>query len=77
VAVDSIELKGLTPFQQPREVHMYQNTILGAERFFGRIFDKCPWGVEGDTTILCYDCHEELLHNPVFLPVKLLTSLNW
>ena len=50
-----------------------------AERFFGRsknrrgtqrdkIFEKCPWGVEGKTTTFCYDCHEELLHNPVFLP---------
>jgi len=49
------------------------------ERFFGRsknrrgtqrdkIFENCPWGVEGKTTIFCYDCHEELLHNPVFLP---------
>ncbi len=50
-----------------------------AERFFGRssnrrgevrerIFDCCPWGVEGKTVVFCYDCHEELLHNPVFLP---------
>ena len=50
-----------------------------AERFFGRsnnrrgtqrdkVFEECPWGVEGKTTIFCYDCHEELIHNPVFLP---------
>jgi len=50
-----------------------------AERFFGRsnnrrgtqrerIFEECPWGVEGKTAIFCYDCHEELLHNPIFLP---------
>ena len=50
-----------------------------AERFFGRsknrkgeirerIFEQCPWGVEGKTTTFCYECHEELLHNPVFLP---------
>lgn len=50
-----------------------------AERFFGRsknrpstvrepIFDVCPWDVEGKTVILCYECHEELVHNPVFLP---------
>ena len=49
-----------------------------AERFFGRsknrsvtqrsrVFKKCPWNVEGKTAIFCYDCHEELLHNPVFL----------
>lgn len=50
-----------------------------AERFFGRsknrrrtqrarIFKECPWGIEGQTAIFCYDCHEELLHNPIFLP---------
>ena len=49
-----------------------------AERFFGRsknrrgeerkrIFDADPWGVERETTVLCFDCHEELLHNPVLL----------
>lgn len=53
-----------------------------AERFFGRssnrrgtqkdkVFEECPWGVEGQTTVFCYDCHEELLHNPVFLPVDI------
>ena len=50
-----------------------------AERFFGRsknrrgtrrpaIFDVCPWDVEGKTVVFCYECHEELLHNPVLLP---------
>ena len=50
-----------------------------AERFFGRstnrkgtktdgIFDTCPWGVEGKSAVFCYECHEELLHNPVLLP---------
>jgi hypothetical protein len=49
------------------------------ERFFGRsnnrrgtqrekMFEHCPWGHEGKTDVFCYDCHEELLHNPVFLP---------
>ncbi len=51
-----------------------------AERFFGRsknrpnteyagIFteEKCPWKAAGAVT-LCCECHEELLHNPVFLP---------
>jgi hypothetical protein len=53
-----------------------------AERFFGRssnrrgtqrhrVFEECPWSVEGQTTVFCYDCHEELLHNPVFLPVDI------
>jgi hypothetical protein len=50
-----------------------------AERFFGRsanrrgtqrlpIFEKCPWGVEKQSAVFCYECHEELIHNPVFLP---------
>lgn len=49
------------------------------ERFFGRsknrqgtqregIFEVCPWDAEGKTVVFCYECHEELLHNPVFLP---------
>jgi hypothetical protein len=50
-----------------------------SERFFGRsanrkgtktegIFEVCPWGHEGKTAVFCYECHEELLHNPVLLP---------
>jgi hypothetical protein len=50
-----------------------------AERFFGRssnrkgtltegVFQSCPWGYEGQTAVFCYECHEELLHNPVLLP---------
>jgi len=52
-----------------------------AERFFGRsqnkyptsqqrvrIFETCPWGLEGKTDFFCYECHELLLHNPVLLP---------
>ncbi len=50
-----------------------------AERFFGRssnrrgtktdgIFSSCPWGVEKASAVFCYECHEELLHNPVMLP---------
>jgi len=49
-----------------------------AERFFGRsanrrgtkrepIFSECPWDEEGETSTFCYECHEELVHNPVFL----------
>jgi hypothetical protein len=52
---------------------------LVAERFFGRssnrrgtiaerLFESCPWGREGTTAVFCYECHEELLHNPVLLP---------
>jgi hypothetical protein len=50
-----------------------------AERFFGRsrnrrgtqrspILSSCPWGFERHTVVFCYECHEELIHNPVFLP---------
>ena len=50
-----------------------------AERFFGRsanrkgtksegMFSSCPWGYERETVIFCYECHEELIHNPVLLP---------
>jgi hypothetical protein len=50
-----------------------------AERFFGRssnrrgtktqgVFEACPWGHEHESAIFCYECHEELIHNPVFLP---------
>jgi hypothetical protein len=53
-----------------------------AERFYGRstnrrgdqrvpLFPECPWSVEGQTAVFCYDCHELLLHNPVFLPTDL------
>ena len=49
------------------------------ERFFGRsanrsgelrerLFEISPWGHEGESAVFCYDCHEELLHNPVLLP---------
>jgi len=52
------------------------------ERFFGRsnnrrgsqrerLFETSPWGHEGETAVFCYDCHEELIHNPVFLPTDL------
>ncbi len=32
------------------------------------IFENCPWGLEGRKEVFCYECHEELLHNPVLLP---------
>ena len=49
------------------------------ERFFGRssnrrgtqtdgIFTSCPWGHEKESQVFCFECHEELLHNPVLLP---------
>jgi hypothetical protein len=50
-----------------------------AERFFGRsanrrgdirepIFKDDEWRLEKKTAVYCYECHEELIHNPVFLP---------
>ncbi len=46
---------------------------LVAKRFFGKsgkigIFEKCPWKLRGEYKVLCYECHEILLHNPVFTP---------
>jgi hypothetical protein len=49
------------------------------ERFFGRssnrrgtktegVFASCPWAHEGTVGVFCYECHEELLHNPILLP---------
>src|SRR5438093_6128304 len=54
-----------------------------AERFFGRsgnrkatlrarLFEKCPWGLEGECDVFCYECHEILLHNPVFTRENIL-----
>lgn len=61
---------------------------LVAKRFFGRfstrrgmhtegIFQTCPWNHEKETALFCYECHEELLHNPVLLreDIDLLASL--
>ncbi len=31
------------------------------------MFASCPWGREGKSEVFCYECHEELLHNPVLL----------
>ena len=50
-----------------------------AGRFFGRstkrrgtkikgMFASCPWGHEGESVVFCYECHEELIHNPALLP---------
>jgi hypothetical protein len=32
------------------------------------LFPSCPWGHEGESDVFCYECHEELIHNPVLLP---------
>jgi len=31
------------------------------------VFASCPWSQEGKSTVFCYECDEELLHNPVLL----------
>jgi hypothetical protein len=57
------------------------------ERFFGRstnrrgtqrkgIYACCPWGYEGKKEVYCYECHEELLHNPVLLPEDVAAFAN-
>ena len=54
-----------------------------AKRFFGRsstrpgtttdaIFACCPWKLEKQAEVFCYECHEELLHNPVLLPQDII-----
>lgn len=60
---------------------------LVAQRFFARsanrtdklegIFIECPWKSKGETIVTCYECHEELLHNPVFTrnDIELFASL--
>jgi hypothetical protein len=53
-----------------------------AERFFGRsknrrgehrdgLFDECPWSLEHKGAVYCYECHEEMLHNPVLPPADI------
>jgi len=53
-----------------------------AERFFGRstnrpgtvrdpLFREDEWKLEKKTSAYCYECHEELIHNPVFLPADI------
>ena len=32
------------------------------------VFANNPWELKSQTGEFWYDCHEELLHNPVFLP---------
>jgi hypothetical protein len=50
-----------------------------AERFFGRsanrpgtvrgpLFREDEWKLEKRMAAYCYECHEEIIHNPVFLP---------
>jgi hypothetical protein len=50
-----------------------------AERFYGRsanrpdtlregIFTEPPYEIKEVTGHFCYECHEELLHNPILLP---------
>lgn len=29
---------------------------------------SCPWGHEKESKVFCFECHEELLHNPILLP---------
>ena len=64
--------------QQLREEVVRRSTTLLPEHFFGRssnrrgtktegLFDECPWRCEGEFGLFCYECHEELLHNPVML----------
>jgi hypothetical protein len=43
-----------------------------AKRFFGTgVFHICPWDIGNKTAVCCYECHEVLLHNPVFTEANL------
>jgi hypothetical protein len=35
------------------------------------LFDACPWGLERQRDVYCYECHEVVLHNPVFTPADI------
>ncbi|MFZ4480326.1 MAG: hypothetical protein ACOYNZ_10605 [Rhodoferax sp.] len=61
---------------------MQQNHYV-AERFFERstnrrgtktdgIFSSCPWGHEDESIVFCYECHKELIHNPILLPEEIV-----
>lgn len=78
MAAGGIGYAGSTPHgRSHRSKHHYV-----AERFFGRsanrrgtqrdgVFSKCPWDLERKSGRFCYECHELLLHNPVFLPADI------
>jgi hypothetical protein len=42
-----------------------EGQLTGGERK-EKVF--CPFGQEGKKAPYCYECHEELLHNPILLP---------
>jgi hypothetical protein len=45
-----------------------------AKRFFyheNQIFDKNEYITQQDILELCYECHEELLHNPIFFRIDI------
>ena len=70
----------LSPLRPPsRGVPLRPNMPTCRERFFRRasdrpgaatdgLFDTCPWGQEKQAAVCCWECHEELMRNPVLLP---------
>lgn len=54
-----------------RHHHIAQRFLKTKDKMgnkFQPTFSKCPWEIEKKTVLLCYECHEELIQNPVFLP---------
>jgi len=47
--------------------HIVAQRFLKTKDERGPIFSKYPWEIEKRTVVLCFECHEELLENPVFL----------
>ncbi len=35
---------------------------------FNKLVQYFPWKAERKSEVFCYECHEELLHNPILLP---------
>ena len=35
------------------------------------LFTECPWNLEGQSAVMCYECHKIMLHNPVILPADI------
>jgi hypothetical protein len=79
-AICGCQLHRTGEYAKPRTLGRSRATShhLVAERFFGRsknrpgtmreaIFETCPWGQDGKVLVFCYECHEELIHNPVIL----------
>lgn len=70
-------------YRAPKAGHTRLSTTTLLSVFFGRsrsnrkheyrdrVFESCPWNLERQSGTFCYECHEELLHNPVFTKIDI------